>query len=115
LINYFDNESSMLFQQGYMNSNEPSRYMTRLCYHFSKKIEVQYDEVRGLAHFPWGRCTLTALEEGIRFVCEADDAEKMTQVRNVIDSHVVLFSRRAPLQVVWEALQGEPGPHDVGA
>jgi uncharacterized protein len=105
----------MLFQQGYMNSAEPSRYMTRLCYHFSKKIEVQYDEVQGLAHFPWGRCTLTALEEGIRFACEAEDADKMTQVRNVIDSHVVLFSRRTPLQVVWDAPRGESGPGDAQA
>lgn len=105
----------MLFQQGYMNSSEPSRYMTRLCYHFSKKIEVQYDEVQGLAHFPWGRCTLTALEEGIRFACEAEDADLMTQVRNVIDSHVVLFSRRAPLQVIWDAPCGESGPGDAQA
>lgn len=105
----------MLFQQGYVNSAEPSRYMTRLCYHFSKKIEVQYDEAQGLAHFPWGRCILTALEEGIRFACEAEDEEKMTQVRNVIDSHVVLFSRKTPLKVVWEAPMGAEGVGYAGA
>jgi hypothetical protein len=58
---------------------------------------------------------LTALEEGIRFACEAEDAEKMTQVRNVIDSHVVLFSRRTPLQVVWDVPRGEAGPSDAEA
>lgn len=105
----------MLFLQGYMNSAEPSRYMTRLCYHFSKKIEVQYDEVQGVALFPWGRCTLTAMEDGIRFACEAEDANKMTQVCNVIDSHVVLFSRRTPLQVVWDVPRGESGPSNVEA
>jgi hypothetical protein len=96
----------MLFQQGYMNSTEPSRYMTRLCYHFSKKIEVQYDDTQGRARFPWGCCTLFATENGIRFACEAEDAEKMAQVRHVIDSHVALFSRKTPLCVHWEAPHG---------
>jgi uncharacterized protein len=92
----------MLIQQGFVASSEPSRYMVRLCYHFSKKIEVQYDEVQGLAHFPWGRCTLSAQADGIGFVCEADGADNMARVQHVIDSHVALFSRKTPLQVQWQ-------------
>lgn len=92
--------------KGHMPTTEASRYMTRLCYHFTKKIEVAYDDTQGLARFPWGVCRLTALEDAIRFECEADDAEKLAQVQNVIDAHVALFSRKNPLRVAWEGADG---------
>jgi hypothetical protein len=92
----------MLTLQGRLTIAEPSRYMTRLCYHFTKKIEVLYDEHQGLATFPWGHCRLTALDDAITFDCQATDAEKLAQVQHVIDAHVALFARRAPLHVVWE-------------
>ncbi|WP_114968060.1 DUF2218 domain-containing protein [Rhodoferax ferrireducens] len=91
----------MLYLNGRLPTAEASRYMVRLCYHFTKKIEVNYDDTQGLAKFPWGICRLTALDDAIRFECEADDPEKMAQVQRVIDSHVALFSRKAPLSVVW--------------
>jgi hypothetical protein len=91
----------MLYLNGRLATAEASRYMVRLCYHFTKKIEVNYDDTQGLAKFPWGVCRLTALDDAISFECEADDAEKMAQVQHVIDSHVALFSRKAPLSVVW--------------
>lgn len=92
----------MHYLKGHMPTAESSRYMTRLCYHFTKKIEVTYDDTQGLAHFPWGLCRLTALEDGVGFECEAGDAEKLAQVQNVIDAHVALFSRKNPLRVAWE-------------
>ena len=98
----------MLTLQGHLPITEPSRYMTRLCYHFTKKIEVAYDDHQGSAKFPWGLCRLTALEDSIRFECEADDAEKMAQVQNVIDAHVALLARRAPLTVSWGASKVVP-------
>ncbi len=91
----------MMQQSGYVAVEQASRYMVRLCYHFSKKIAVEHDETRGVAHFPWGSCTLTALEGGIEFVCEAVSHEQLERVRHVIDAHVSLFARRAPLQLQW--------------
>lgn len=92
----------MLTLQGRLPITEPSRYMTRLCYHFTKKIEVVYDEHQGLAKFPWGDCRLTALADAITFDCQAADAEKLAQVQHVIDAHVALFARRTPLAVAWQ-------------
>lgn len=100
----------MWVQHGYVASNEPSRHMVRLCYHFSKKIEVQYNDAQGVAHFPWGRCSLTAQEAGIRFVCEAVDVDNMVRVQHVLDAHVALFSRKAPVVVQWETPREAGGP-----
>lgn len=98
----------MLYMNGLVPTVESSRYMVRLCYHFRKKIEVEYDDTHGFAKFPWGVCRLTALVDAIQFECEADDAGKMAQIQYVIDSHVELFSRKAPMSVVWEAMQNKP-------
>lgn len=92
----------MLYLNGRLPTEEASRYMVRLCYHFAKKIEVNYDDHQGLARFPWGVCRLTALNGAIRFECEAEDTEAVARVQHVIDSHVALFSRKAPVCVVWD-------------
>jgi hypothetical protein len=64
---------------------------------------VEYDDHQGLAHFPWGTCRMAAEPDAIAFACEAADADQLARVQHVIDAHVALFSRKAPLQVVWEA------------
>ena len=35
--------------QGQLPTPEASRFMTRLCYHFSRKIAVDYDDHQGRA------------------------------------------------------------------
>ncbi|GAB2726425.1 DUF2218 domain-containing protein [Comamonas sediminis] len=82
--------------QGQVATPEASRYLQRLCYHFSRKIKVQYDSLQGEAQFPWGHCSLRADECTL-----ADDALALARVRHAIDAHVALFSRKNPMQVEW--------------
>lgn len=93
----------MIRLQGRMPTAEASRYLTRLCFHFSRKIRVDYDEEQGRAEFPWGVCRFVAGPQALHFDCEAEDAERLERVRFAIDEHVKLFSRKAPLSVAWEA------------
>lgn len=96
----------MLRQSGQMPTAEASRFLQRLCFHFSRKITVAYDAQQGHAEFPWGQCRLTAQEEALVFDCSAADAEQLERVRFAIDAHVRLFSRRTPLCVAWQDIQG---------
>ena len=89
-------------QSGEVRTPEPSRILQRLCYHFSRKIQVRYDENEGWAEFPWGHCKLQADTEVLRFQCQANDPEGLGQVRHVIDEHISLFSRKQGLSVQWE-------------
>lgn len=97
--------------KGSMPTLEASRYLTRLCYHFRRKIEVTYDEQQGLAHFAWGDCRLTAQAEALGFECTATSAEQLGQIQFVLDEHVALFSRKSPMAVQWQA----PGIHEGAA
>lgn len=97
----------MIHAQGHVNTPEASRWLQRLCFHFSRKISVHYDEHAGLAEFPWGRCELRAQGGTLHFACVADTDEALARVRHAIDEHVKLFSRKAPLAVHWQSLAPE--------
>ncbi|AKJ29744.1 DUF2218 domain-containing protein [Caldimonas brevitalea] len=92
-------------RKGRVATPDASRWLTRLCLHFSRKIDVTHDAHQGLAHFPWGRCRLHVDGACLCFDCDADDEEGLTQVVYVIDAHVKLFSRKQPLQVEWDTVQ----------
>ena len=95
----------MMRRQGQVPTPEASRYLQRLCYHFTRKINVTYDEHRGEAHFPWGLCVLRADESALHFDCCADDDASLARVQFAIDSHIELFSRKSPMAVEWRPVQ----------
>ena len=87
--------------QGQLPTPEASRFMTRLCYHFSRKITVDYDDHQGRAQFPWGLCEMRADSETLHFAVSAEEAEALARVQHIIDEHVKLFARKTPLAVQW--------------
>lgn len=91
-----------LQQTGHLASAEPARVMARLCFHFSRKVQAQHDDVCGEVHFPWGRCEFGVGEAGLELRLFADDEAGLQRLREVVDAHVALFSRRAPVRVCWE-------------
>jgi hypothetical protein len=105
----------MFRRQGRVNLEEASRYLQRLCFHFSRKIPVQYDEREGNAEFLWGHCKLLAQDGVLSFDCQARDLEALGKIQFAIDSHVTLFSRKQPVAVAWsEVLTDNPSPANPG-
>lgn len=94
----------MMRCQGQVPTPEASRWLQRLCFHFSKKIAVEYDEHQGFAALPSGSCRLRADAQALHFDCEADTPELLARSRFTIDEHIKLFSRKAPLAVAWETI-----------
>lgn len=88
--------------EGHVATPEASRYLVRLCYHWSRKIAVEYDEHQGLANFPWGSCQLRADAQALHFACSAATPEELARIQLGIDEHVKLFSRKAPMAVQWQ-------------
>lgn len=80
--------------------------LARLCKHFSKKIPASWEAGEGHARFPFGECRLRAAANALRFECSAPDPEALAQLRMVIELHVAMFSRRAPLTVRWRGSEG---------
>ena len=95
----------MMRRQGHVPTPEASRYLQRLCYHFTRKITVTYDEHQGQAHFPWGLCVLRADGQALHFDCSAEDGASLERVQFAIDSHIELFSRKSPMAVEWKPVE----------
>ena len=60
---------------------EASRWLQRLGFHFSRKIDVRYDARQRLAHFPAGTCLLRADAQALHFDCRAASDEGLARVR----------------------------------
>ena len=92
----------MIHAQGHVATPEASRWLQRLCHHFSRKIAVRYDERQGHAEFPWGTCEMRAEDAALHFACAAENPEALARVRFAIDEHIKLFSRKNPMAVRWD-------------
>ncbi|MDZ7855884.1 DUF2218 domain-containing protein [Sphaerotilus sp.] len=85
-----------------LQHSPPSRrVMARLCFHFSRKVQARHDEVQGEVLFPWGRCEFEVVEGGLAVLLSVDDAASLQRVREVVDAHVALFSRKQPTIINW--------------
>jgi uncharacterized protein len=76
-------------------------YLKHLCKHFSEEIPVEYSETEGFAHFPFGECRLLAKAQTLTFHCEAKDAAALAKMQDVIDKHIVMFTKRNPIILAW--------------
>lgn len=91
----------MIECQGSVATPRAPELLPRLCRHFAKKASATWDEVRGEVEFPWGHCAMQASATALDLRCSAADEAALAQVRNVLDLHIGMFSRRDPLQVDW--------------
>lgn len=97
----------MIHSQGQVTTPEAGRWLQRLCFHFSRKIPVQYDAQRGSADFPWGRCEMRASAQALHFNCSAQSGAQLQRVQQAIDSHLALFSRKNPLSAQWQSMPAQ--------
>jgi hypothetical protein len=66
------------------------------------QVDAEWSESQGRVTFnPWGRCTLAADAHSLMVRIEADDADALQQIRDVITRDFARFSRRDPLIVTW--------------
>ncbi|HRH86199.1 MAG TPA: DUF2218 domain-containing protein [Rubrivivax sp.] len=91
----------MISCEGAVATPRAPELLPRLCRHFAKKVQSSWDERRGEVEFPWGHCTVLAGDEQLSFQCRAADEAALAQVRNVLDLHVGMFSRKEPLRIEW--------------
>jgi|SRR5690625_3671901 len=86
-----------------LSTSEASRFIKRLCKHFSHKVNVEFDESSGHVDFPMGLCDMKATDNTLTFEVKADDKEKLQKVQQVISSHADQFARNEPFE--WEWMQ----------
>ena len=70
--------------------------------HFGHKIPVAQDDAGAVLSFPMGAARLTAGEGALHLTLEADDAEAMESLRDVVERHLLRFAHRdEPAALTW--------------
>lgn len=87
--------------QAWIATPTASRSLTRLCRHFRHKIDVEYDEQKADARFPFGHCLMEATSEHLHLRCQAPDDASMARLQYVLDDHLRRFSREPDMVFDW--------------
>jgi hypothetical protein len=81
----------------------PTPYLKQLAKHFGHKLDVSYDDERGVLPFAFGRAELRADAQAGALVIDAvaSSPEGLERVEDVTGSHLERFGRRDELVVRW--------------
>lgn len=88
----------MMIAEGSAPTDRAGRYLKQVLTHFSHKIEVELAEEHGSAVFGAGRAELTATPEALVVRVQAEDADGLATVQQVIVSHAERFGERDGLK-----------------
>jgi uncharacterized protein len=77
-------------------------YLQQLCKHFAHKLPVEFSPEQGVIPFSVGICRLAAADDILTLKAEAEDAERLVQLQDIVTRHLLRFAFRDPPDVVWQ-------------
>lgn len=80
-----------------------SRYLQQLCKHWAHRFPTEFSAVAGRIALPLGETRLGADAEALTIDLAADDAVKLSGLRDVVVRHVERFAFRESLRFEWTA------------
>ena len=83
-------------------TDNPSRLITRLCKHWSHKFPVRHDEREGEILLSIGQCRLAVADKGLDIALEADDAEQLQRLQEVVAEHLERMAGDESLAFDWQ-------------
>ena len=89
---------------GTFRTAHASKYLKQLCKHFSHKIRVEYDDLRGICEMPMGRAVMTAQPARLEVMLDGADDAAIGKMQGVIDRHLAIFAHRE----TFDGLDWEP-------
>jgi hypothetical protein len=87
--------------QAHVATDKAERFGAQLCKHFAHKIPAVFEGTEGRIEFAMGVCLLEASPDFLTLRVEADDAEKRSQVEEVVKSHLERFMWKGPAEITW--------------
>ncbi len=92
----------MLVATSTVQTASASKYLQQLCKHFSHKVPAKWDTEQGEVEFPIGYCRMGVIGDQLTISCEANEDEKMSQMKSIIDNHIERFAWREELKLQWQ-------------
>lgn len=97
-----------------VSTSRPDRYRKQLASHLGRRSEIVDDGDGTWIMLPiesgTARCHLVATSDALLLNAEADSAERLTQVRDVVGGHLERFGERDELTVAWQSAQNGQSP-----
>lgn len=84
-----------------VSTEKSAVYMKQLCRHFGHKAQVEFSDQHGQVLFPFGTCTMQAEPSLLVLHVEADDADNIARLKDVVGGHLERFAFREELRVEW--------------
>tara|TARA_B100000678_G_scaffold289384_1_gene299801 strand:+ start:126 stop:398 length:273 start_codon:yes stop_codon:yes gene_type:complete len=90
----------MVESRAFVETASGQRLINRLCKHWAHKLEV--DAESGHVVFPGGECWMKASDSQLSVGLQAEDAERLERLKDVVASHLERMAGKEPLSVVWQ-------------
>jgi hypothetical protein len=84
-----------------VTTSRSARYLGQLCKHFAHRIPATFSDGQGRIEFPSGTCELEAAGDLLILRATAEDAPSLSQVEEVVGSHLERFAFRDKPEISW--------------
>lgn len=78
-----------------------SKYINKLCKHFTHRVTAEWNEWNGTVHFDIGKCFISATNESLTFLCEANTESELNAILETVKSHFDRFALKDQLVLNW--------------
>jgi hypothetical protein len=121
----------MLTAETHVQTEDPGRYLKRLCQHASKMgsrlrhrpvthsggappemPQTEWSGTNGRLVLDWGQCTLQAAPGTLTLRAEAADEDSLARIQDLVAGRLEKFGRREHLTVTWRRAQTSQGAPD---
>jgi hypothetical protein len=94
---------NMYYTKTIITSEHSARYLQTLCRHFSRKVSVDWNSQHGEVNFAMGDCQFSHLSNTnqLELTCSADSLEKLATIKNILEQHITMLSRKETIELNW--------------
>lgn len=89
-------------KKGKVETSDGSRYINKLCKHFTHRVPATWNDYEGHVQFDMGTCEMKAESNSLRFVCIAENERDLNDILETVKSHFDRFAVKDQLVVEWQ-------------
>lgn len=109
-----------MLSEANLQTAQASKWLAELCRQFQNRaakhpemgIEVHWSETRGSVDFGWGRCVLQAGSDALNLRVEADQADDLERLQELLTRHVERHNSSDQATVLWTSSEPTASPRD---
>lgn len=90
-----------MIARAHVKTDQPAKYINRLCKHFAHKTTVEYDDNEGNITFKMGKGLIQKTCDGLMLQAEAITEEDLAEVIDIMDRHFVRVAWQEELSLEW--------------